>query len=128
MKKTPANDVFAAIENLAQGRLDNTNIEKLDPFIISGSKVQEGSGRFLVTAVGVNSAYGRITMSLRTPQEDTPLQRKLNGLADRIAIYGGGAALLLFIVLFIKFLSQLPANKDSPDEKGGSSWNFLSSA
>ncbi|CAI6089274.1 unnamed protein product [Clonostachys chloroleuca] len=53
MKKTPANDVFAAIENLAQGRLGNTNIEKLDPFIISGSKVQEGSGRFLVTAVAV---------------------------------------------------------------------------
>ncbi|EXK77435.1 Ca2+-transporting ATPase [Fusarium oxysporum f. sp. raphani 54005] len=118
MKKTPAIDVYAAIEDLAQRRLDNINVDKLDPFIISGSKVQEGSGNFLVTAVGVNSAYGRIAMSLRTSQEDTPLQKKLNGLADRIAIFGGGAALLLFIVLFIKFVAQLPSNKDSPDKKG----------
>lgn len=84
IKKTPANNIFTAIENLTQSRLDNTNIEKLDPFIISGSKVQEGSGRFLITAVSINSAYSRITISLRTPQEDTPLQRKLNGLADRM--------------------------------------------
>ncbi|KAK6716810.1 hypothetical protein SNK05_000012 [Fusarium graminearum] len=118
MKKTPAVDVFAAIDNSAQRRFENINLDKLDPFIISGSKIQEGSGNFLVTAVGVNSTYGRIAMSLRTSQEDTPLQRKLNGLADRIAIFGGGAALLLFIVLFIKFLAQLPSNKDSPDKKG----------
>ncbi|CAG1959687.1 unnamed protein product [Fusarium graminearum] len=118
MKKTPAIDVFATIDNLAQRRFENINLDKLDPFIISGSKIQEGSGNFLVTAVGVNSTYGRIAMSLRTSQEYTPLQRKLNGLADRIAIFGGGAALLLFIVLFIKFLPQLPSNKDSPDKKG----------
>src|SRR6478609_3399904 len=113
MKKTPADDVFAAIEDLVEGGLEEINIDKLDPFIISGRKVQAGSGHFLVTAVGFYSAYGRIAMSLRTPQEDTPLQKKLNGLADRIAVFGGSAALLLFIVLFIKCLAQLPSNKDS---------------
>jgi P-type Ca2+ transporter type 2C len=30
-----------------------------DPFIVSGSKVLEGTGGFLVTAVGPNSYYGR---------------------------------------------------------------------
>ncbi|KAH6997652.1 hypothetical protein BKA56DRAFT_469368 [Ilyonectria sp. MPI-CAGE-AT-0026] len=113
LRKVPAAEVFQAIQ-----KLDAKNAEKLDPFIISGSKVNEGTGKFIVTAVGVNSSYGRISMSLRTEQEDTPLQKKLNVLADWIAKFGAGAALLLFIVLFIKFCAGLPNNKGTPSEKG----------
>ena len=118
LKKVAADDVFAALQDMHKNKTSNPEVEKLDPFIISGSKVQEGTGTFLVTAVGVNSSYGRTTMSLRTEQEDTPLQKKLNSLADNIAKFGGGAALLLFVVLFIKFCVQLPKNPDSPAEKG----------
>ncbi|KAK3936057.1 hypothetical protein QBC46DRAFT_357797 [Diplogelasinospora grovesii] len=120
LKKVAADEVFAALEDLANGRGEKMagDIEKLDPFIISGSKVNEGTGTFLVTAVGVNSSYGRIIMALHTEQEDTPLQKKLNSLADWIAKVGGGAALLLFIVLFIKFCVQLPKSTDSPSQKG----------
>ncbi|ROW04736.1 hypothetical protein VMCG_04813 [Cytospora schulzeri] len=117
LKKVPANEVFAALEAAGTGN-DKPGIEKLDPFIISGSKVQEGTGTFVVTAIGVNSSYGRTAMALRTEQEDTPLQKKLNVLADWIAKVGGGAALVLFIVLFIKFCAQLPGNHSSPSEKG----------
>ncbi|XEU98716.1 hypothetical protein FSHL1_004003 [Fusarium sambucinum] len=113
LRKTPAAEVFDAMQ-----KPNTKDVEKLDPFIISGSKVSEGNGTFLVTAVGVNSSYGRISMALRTEQEDTPLQRKLNVLADWIAKVGAGAALLLFIVLFIKFCAQLPNNRGSPSEKG----------
>ncbi|KAH7137229.1 hypothetical protein B0J13DRAFT_597030 [Dactylonectria estremocensis] len=113
LKKVPAAEVFQAIQNP-----EGTNVEKMDPFIISGSKVNEGTGKFIVTAVGVNSSYGRISMSLRTEQEDTPLQKKLNVLADWIAKFGAGAALLLFIVLFIKFCAGLPNNHGTPSEKG----------
>ncbi|EWG37923.1 Ca2+-transporting ATPase [Fusarium verticillioides 7600] len=77
LRKTPAADVFDVIQ-----KLGTKEAEKLDPFIISGSKVNEGNGTFFVTAVGVNSSYGRISMALRTEQEDTPLQKKLNILAD----------------------------------------------
>lgn len=35
---------------------------KADPFIISGSKVTEGVGTYLVTGIGVNSFYGKIMM------------------------------------------------------------------
>lgn len=118
MKKLPADEVFTVINDVAAGKGGNVNMDKLDPFIISGSKIQEGSGYFLVTAVGVNCTYGRISMSLRTEQEDTPLQKKLNVLADQIAIFGASAALILFIVLFIKFCVQLPSSQDTPDEKG----------
>jgi len=39
---------------------------------------------YLVTSVGVNSSYGRIMSALATEVEDTPLQRKLEGLAEFI--------------------------------------------
>ncbi|KAK3376251.1 hypothetical protein B0T24DRAFT_618307 [Lasiosphaeria ovina] len=118
LKKVAGQEVFAALDEVAKGGAARPDIEKLDPFIISGSKINEGTGTFLVTAVGVNSSYGRITMALHTPQEDTPLQTKLNGLADMIAKVGGSAALVLFIVLFIKFLAGLPNNHENPDQKG----------
>ncbi|GES96174.1 calcium-translocating P-type ATPase [Rhizophagus clarus] len=76
---------------------------KADPFIISGSKVLEGVGIYVVTSVGVNSFYGKIMMSLRSEPEDTPLQEKLNDLAEKIAKLGGAAALLMLIVLLIKY-------------------------
>lgn len=118
LRKVPADEVYAALQELAETGKEKPGIEKLDPFIISGSKVQEGTGTFLVTAVGVNSSYGRTVMTLRTEQEDTPLQKKLNILADWIAKVGGGAALVLFIVLFIKFCVQLPGNHSTPAQKG----------
>ncbi|KAM7212690.1 hypothetical protein V8F06_011941 [Rhypophila decipiens] len=117
LKKTPADEVFAALQEIAKGGKPGS-IEKMDPFIISGSKVNEGTGTFMVTAVGVNSSYGRITMAMHTEQGDTPLQKKLNRLADSIAWLGGGAALLLFIVLLIKFLAGLSTNPGTPAQKG----------
>ena len=122
LKKVAADEVFAALDAVAKGGAPASGIAKLDPFIISGSKINEGTGTFLVTAVGVNSSYGRITMALQTEQEDTPLQKKLNKLADAIAKLGGGAALVLFFVLLFKFCAELPKNPGTPTEKGQ---NFL---
>ncbi|CAG8464180.1 6543_t:CDS:2 [Ambispora gerdemannii] len=76
---------------------------KADPFLISGSKVLEGVGKYVVTAVGPNSFYGRILMALRTDTDETPLQEKLNVLAETISKLGGAAALLMLIVLLIKY-------------------------
>ncbi|CAG8527717.1 11332_t:CDS:2 [Ambispora leptoticha] len=82
---------------------DATHHSKADPFLISGSKVLEGVGKYVVIAVGQNSFYGRTLMALRTDSGNTPLQEKLNGLAERIAKLGGAAALLMLIVLLIKY-------------------------
>ncbi|CAG8646633.1 8710_t:CDS:2, partial [Paraglomus brasilianum] len=76
---------------------------KSDPFLVSGSRVLEGIGRFIVTGVGTNSFYGKTLMSLSGDIQDTPLQVKLNGLAEAIAKIGGIAALLMLIVLLIKY-------------------------
>ena len=74
MKKTAAEDLFKALE-------DHRSVRKMDPFIISGAKVSEGIGSFLVTATGLNSSHGRTLLSLREDSEVTPLQLKLNNLA-----------------------------------------------
>ncbi|CAG8553520.1 4319_t:CDS:2 [Diversispora eburnea] len=78
-------------------------LPKIDPFIISGSKVLEGVGSYVVSAVGVNSYFGKTMMALRTDPEDTPLQKKLNQLAENIAKLGGSATLIMLMVLLIKY-------------------------
>lgn len=111
MRKSPADDVFHRIEN-------NLSLHKMDPFILSGGKVSEGVGTFLVTSVGVNSSYGKTLMSLQDEGQTTPLQTKLNILAEYIAKLGLAAGLLLFVVLFIKFLAQLGSIEGGAEEKG----------
>jgi P-type Ca2+ transporter type 2C len=44
--------------------LQSTDGTKSDPFILSGTKVLEGVGRALVTAVGTNSCYGRMMLCI----------------------------------------------------------------
>jgi Ca2+-transporting ATPase len=114
-------DMQAREKELEQRNSDTPRIE-LDPFIFSGAKVAEGLGTFLVTATGVNSGYGQILVALKEEPSMTPLQSRLNKLAKAIAWYGFVAALLLFVVLFIKFLVQLPDDSASAPQKGQ---NFL---
>ncbi|KAI8622441.1 hypothetical protein BC830DRAFT_1249777 [Chytriomyces sp. MP71] len=75
-----------------------------DPFILSGSKVSEGIGKYVVTGVGEHSFFGKIMMAMRTESEDTPLQIKLDGIAERIAKLGAAVAILVFVTLFVKYI------------------------
>ncbi|KAI4152224.1 MAG: hypothetical protein LQ341_000745 [Variospora aurantia] len=111
LKKQAGDDVYSAIEA-------HQSLSKLDPFIISGAKVTEGIGTFLVTSVGVNSSYGKTMMSLREESQTTPLQSKLNVLATWIAKLGLGAGLILFIATFIKFLIKLDSISGGATAKG----------
>jgi Ca2+-transporting ATPase len=83
------------------------NAGHTDCFIISGSKVLEGVGSYVVVAVGQKSFNGRIMMALRGDTENTPLQLKLNALAELIAKIGSICGLVLFTALLIRFLVQL---------------------
>lgn len=113
LRKTPGDEVFAAIES-------RHNVTKMDPFILSGGKVSEGIGLFLVTATGVNSTNGKTLMSLREEPQTTPLQTKLNVLAEYIAKLGLAAGLILFVATFIKFIVSIAGSQKgaTPDEKG----------
>lgn len=111
LRKTPGDKIYRPVEQ-------NGDLKKMDPFIMSGSKVEEGTGTFLVTATGVHSTYGRTMMSLQDEGETTPLQVKLNVLADYIAKVGLTSGLILFVVLFIKFLVRLKDIQGGAEAKG----------
>ena len=118
MKKVRGAEVWTQI-------LHGTATSKLDPFIISGSKVLEGVGTYLVTSVGVNSSYGKIMMSLQTENEDTPLQIKLAKMANWIGYIGSSAAGLLFFILLTRFLVALSGNTASSAMKGSQFLDIL---
>ncbi|KAL2068976.1 hypothetical protein VTL71DRAFT_15314 [Oculimacula yallundae] len=119
LKKTGGAQVSRLLEE------GHTNPKDLDPFIISGAKVLEGVGTYVVTSVGVNSSFGKIMMSMRTEPEETPLQVKLGGMAGAIAKLGSAAAGLLFFVLLFKFCASLPGDNRTGAEKASSFTDIL---
>lgn len=91
-------------ESAATGESDEIlKSQTMDPFILSGSKVVEGIGSYLVTGVGVHSYSGRILMALRTQIQTTPLQEKLNDLAEMIAKVGSVAGLIMLVAVLIRY-------------------------
>lgn len=102
LRKYPAHVVLKRLQE--DGADYDPHSKKVDCMMLSGAKVLEGSGCYLVTAVGENSIHGRTLMSLQHGTEITPLQEKLNRVADSIAKFGIISAALLFLVLVIRFL------------------------
>ncbi|PHH93248.1 hypothetical protein CDD83_9518 [Cordyceps sp. RAO-2017] len=88
-----------------------------DPFILSGTTVTCGVGRYLVTAVGANSTFGRTLMSLREDVQETPLQEKLGRLGRQLIVFGAFAGFIFFIALFIRFLIKLRSSSWGPSKK-----------
>lgn len=118
LKKMPGDQVMRVLDA-------GLSTRGADPFIISGAKVLEGVGTFVCTSVGVNSSFGKIMMSVRTDVEATPLQKKLEKLALAIAKLGSSAAILLFFVLLIRLLAQLPTDDRSSSEKASAFTDIL---
>ncbi|KAG8726916.1 hypothetical protein FRC11_014235, partial [Ceratobasidium sp. 423] len=85
---------------------------KLNCFIISGSKVPEGVGQYVIIAIGPKLSNSRIMVALSGDTESTPLQLKLNALAEFIAKLGSAAGLILFTALMIEFFVQLKTKPD----------------
>ncbi|KAF8754101.1 Sarcoplasmic/endoplasmic reticulum calcium ATPase 3 [Rhizoctonia solani] len=107
IKKVTYEECMAEVKALKPG-----SKTKLDCFIVSGSKVLEGVGQYVVIAVGPKSFNGRIMAALSGDTESTPLQLKLNALAELIAKLGSAAGLILFTALMIKFFVQLKTKPD----------------
>ncbi len=70
-------------------------------FLVGGTNVAGGSGTMLTVAVGDASERGIIIHDIQTTRrEQTPLEHKLEALADIINIAGTGAAVLIFTSVF----------------------------
>ncbi len=71
--------------------------------LLRGTKVIEGNAIFEVTRVGDNTEYGKVAKNAsEEAEEETPLNKQLDGLAKFIGIVGFIIAGLTFLGLFIK--------------------------
>lgn len=77
------------------------------PLIFSGTQVKEGNGWFVVWAVGYRSKKGIIQQSVEQNQENddskTPLEAKLDEIANDIGWFGIFAGAFTLIALSIRF-------------------------
>lgn len=77
------------------------------PIVFSGTSVKEGNGWYMVLSVGSNSKKGKIQESVQQNVENdeskTPLENKLDVIANQIGFFGMGSGILTLIVLFIQF-------------------------
>ena len=86
--------------------LKNKGEKKLpSPLILSGTNCIEGSGKGIVIAVGEHSQKGIIRRTVDNAQEDdkTPLEYKLERIAELIGYFGIGAGIVTLIALMIRF-------------------------
>ncbi|XP_068205646.1 plasma membrane calcium-transporting ATPase 4-like [Palaemon carinicauda] len=112
-------------ESSLTGESDHVNkLEDTDPLLFSGTTVMQGSGRMVVTGVGVNSQAGIIMTLLgataskekkkvepenKSKDEDeetskkSVLQQKLSRLAIQIGYAGSAIAILTTAILIIRF-------------------------
>ncbi|XP_062187697.1 calcium-transporting ATPase 1, plasma membrane-type-like isoform X2 [Phragmites australis] len=92
-------------ESSLSGESEPVNVSTANPFLLGGTKVQDGSARMLVTAVGMRTEWGNLMETLSQGGEDeTPLQVKLNGVATIIGKIGLAFSVLTFTVLMARFL------------------------
>lgn len=89
---------------------ENHPHEGATPFLISGSKINDGTGFAMALSVGIHSQLGILRASMETEEPDTPLQLKLTDLAEMIGTIGSwGAGLTVLgctIGLVITCLSE----------------------
>ncbi|GJY21614.1 putative calcium-transporting ATPase 11, plasma membrane-type protein isoform X1 [Tanacetum coccineum] len=109
--QVPADGIFidgyslSIDESSLSGESEPVNVDKKRPFLLSGTKVQDGSGKMLVTSVGMKTEWGRLMVTLSEGGDDeTPLQVKLNGVATIIGKIGLTFAVLTFFVLTSRFI------------------------
>ena len=82
--------------------------------LMSGTNVIEGSGKAIVIAVGKYSQKGIIRGTIDNAVDDTrtPLEQKLNNIANLIGYFGLGSGILTFVALIIKLLIEYIKDAD----------------
>ncbi|KAM1022093.1 hypothetical protein EV2_044212 [Malus domestica] len=87
-------------ESSLTGESEPVKVNSTNPFLLCGTKVQDGSCKMLVTTVGMRTQWGKLMVTLSEGGDDeTPLQVKLNGVATIIGKIGLFFAVVTFSVL-----------------------------
>lgn len=94
-------------ESSLTGESEPVHVTDENPYLLSGTKVQDGSCKMLVTTVGMRTQWGKLMATLSEGGDDeTPLQVKLNGVATIIGKIGLFFAIVTFAVLVQKMITR----------------------
>ncbi|XWS41778.1 hypothetical protein CRYUN_Cryun17cG0112300 [Craigia yunnanensis] len=113
--QVPADGIFVSgfsvliDESSLTGESEPVMVNAENPFMLSGTKLQDGSCKMMVTTVGMRTQWGKLMATLSEGGDDeTPLQVKLNGVATIIGKVGLFFAVVTFAVLMQGlFMSKL---------------------
>ena len=75
-----------------------------DPFLLQSSLAEDGRCMAIILAVGDNTNQGKAGLSMNIEQEATPLQKKLDAIAEGIGKLGLAVAILTFIAIVISVM------------------------
>lgn len=75
-----------------------------NPFLLANTLIQQGSGTAFVCAVGTNTVSGQAEQKLNIEDDVTPLQAKLETIADQIGGFGVAVAVLTFLIVTAKLV------------------------
>eukprot|EP00300_Choanocystis_sp_HF-7_P021906 c21009_g1_i1.p1 GENE.c21009_g1_i1~~c21009_g1_i1.p1 ORF type:complete len:1007 (+),score=241.13 c21009_g1_i1:83-3103(+) len=107
-QKVPVDGLFIDGQNLTcnesalTGEVDSRK-KMSGSYMKSGAIVDQGDGRMLALAVGEHTDAGRAITILSAEQDETPLQTKLNRMAEQIGKGGLAFAILTFVSAAIRF-------------------------
>ena len=103
-------DDFACNESALTGEPDGLPKEPVndanfnsqpDCFLLQGSLCDKGTATAVVCAVGINTNQGQAGLSMNIANEQTPLQKKLDRIANGIGLLGVCVAVMTFIAISI---------------------------
>jgi len=117
--KIPADGVYIkgidtySNESSLTGESDDLKKDELhDPFLLSGCQITNGHCTMLTVAVGPHSMWGKLMADVQIDQSDTPLQEKLDALAQQIGYIGMGFAALTFVAMMLMWYSDSTEEDD----------------
>ncbi|KAL2229968.1 UNVERIFIED_CONTAM: putative calcium-transporting ATPase 13, plasma membrane-type [Sesamum indicum] len=107
-------------ESCMTGESDHVEVNKdQHPFLFSGTKVADGYVKMLVTSVGMSTTWGEMMTTIScSPDEQTPLQARLNKLTSSIGKVGLAVAFLVLVVLLVRYFTG-----NTRDENGNKEFN-----
>eukprot|EP00461_Guttulinopsis_vulgaris_P004484 UN04486 len=116
-------------ESALTGESDELTKNKAHPFMSAGTELTDGSCSMLVTAVGVNSAKGKLMSNLVQEQEPTKLQLRLEVTAKMVGYIGLTCAIATFIALLIRLIINIETpphfNEDGELYTWAGSWSEI---
>ncbi len=84
-----------------------------NPFLLGKTLVESGQGLALICAVGTHTRSGMAEEKLNIEEEETPLQAKLETIANEIGKVGVYVAIITFVAMTIKLVIRTVLNDAS---------------